>query len=90
MEYVVKYTGDISSLGYPTELLGHQYAILELTPEEVPELLQYRQIEYIEPSEDLSLSSFGYPLPLVHRTLSSSFPTDITNVIYYCVYGFDY
>lgn len=54
MEYIVKYTGDILSLGYPTELLGHQYAILELTPEEVPELLEYRQIEYFEPSEGLS------------------------------------
>ena len=59
MEYIVKYTGDIRSLGYPTELLGHQYAILELEPEEVPALLQYRQVEYIEPSEDLSSLLFS-------------------------------
>ena len=39
---------------YPTELLGHQYAILELEPDEVSELLEYPQIEYFEPSEGLS------------------------------------
>ena len=54
MEYIVKYNGDILSLGYPTELLGHQYAILELEPDEVSELLEYPQIEYFEPSEGLS------------------------------------
>lgn len=59
MEYIVKYTGDILSLGYPTELLGHQYAIMELEPDEVPELLQYRQIEYFEPSEGLSSFLFS-------------------------------
>ena len=54
MEYIVKYNGDVLSLGYPTELLGHQYAILELEPDEVSELLEYPQIEYFELSEGLS------------------------------------
>ena len=30
MEYIIKYTGDILSLGYPTELLDAQFAIMEL------------------------------------------------------------
>lgn len=54
MEFIVKYNGDILALGYPTELLGHQYAILELTPEEAASLPQYPQVEYLEPSEGLS------------------------------------
>ena len=47
MEFIVKYNGDILALGYPTELLGHQYAILELTPEEAASLPQYPQVEYL-------------------------------------------
>ena len=30
MEYIIKYTGDILALGYPTELLDAQFAIMEL------------------------------------------------------------
>ena len=30
MEYIIMYTGDILSLGYPTELLDAQFAIMEL------------------------------------------------------------
>ena len=29
MEYIIMYTGDILSLGYPTELLDAQFAIME-------------------------------------------------------------
>ena len=54
MEFIVKYNGDIRSLGFPTELLGHQYAILELTAQEARTLPGYPQVEYLEPSEGLS------------------------------------
>ena len=54
MEFIVKYAGDIRSLDYPAELLGHQYAIVDLPPEEAPRLREHPQVEYIEPSEDLS------------------------------------
>ena len=54
MEYIVKYNGDIRSLGYPTELLGHQYAILELTDGEAAALPRSPLVEYLEPSEGLS------------------------------------
>ena len=54
MEFIVKYNGDIRSLGFPTELLGHQYAILELTAQEARALPEYPQVEYLEPSEGLS------------------------------------
>ena len=39
MEYIIKYTGDILSLGYPTELLDAQFAILELLDQPPSRLL---------------------------------------------------
>ena len=54
MEYIVKYSGDILSLGYTTEILGEGYAILELEPMEAQRLGRYSQIEYYEPAERLS------------------------------------
>ena len=54
MEYIVKYSGDILSLGYTTEILGRGYAILELEPMEAQRLGRHSQIEYYEPAERLS------------------------------------
>lgn len=56
MEYIVKYNGDILALGYPTDILGQGYAILELEPMEAQRLGQYSQIEYYEASEKLTPS----------------------------------
>ena len=43
MEYIIKYTGDILSLGYPTELLDAQFAIMELRDQPPSRLLEHRQ-----------------------------------------------
>ena len=44
MEYIIKYTGDILSLGYPTELLDAQFAIMELEPDQAERLLEHSQV----------------------------------------------
>ena len=54
MEYIVKYTGDILALGYPTELLDAQFAILELEGEAPERLLEYPQVTSFEPARRLS------------------------------------
>lgn len=54
MEYIVKYTGDILSLGYPTELLDAQFAIMELEDREAERLLEYWQVTSMEPARRLS------------------------------------
>ena len=54
MEYIIKYTGDILSLGYPTELLDAQFAILELEHQPPEQLLTHPQITSIEPARRLS------------------------------------
>jgi subtilisin family serine protease len=54
MEYIIKYTGDILSLGYPTELLDAQFAIMELEDYAAGRLLEHRQITSFEPARRLS------------------------------------
>ncbi|MEY8386007.1 S8 family peptidase [Oscillospiraceae bacterium 38-13] len=54
MEYIIKYTGDILSLGYPTELLDAQFAIMELEAQDPERLLEYRQVTSFEPARKLS------------------------------------
>ena len=54
MEYIVKYTGDILALGYPTELLDAQFAIIELGDENPEHLLEYPQVTSYEPSRRIS------------------------------------
>ena len=60
MEYIIKYTGDILSLGYPTELLDAQFAIMELTDQEAGQILTHREVTSVEPSRGLcGLASRG-------------------------------
>ena len=54
MEYIIKYTGDILSLGYPTELLDAQFAIMELEARAAGRLLEYQQVSSYEPARHLS------------------------------------
>ena len=54
MEYIIKYTGDILSLGYPTELLDAQFAIMELGDQPAERLLEHRQVICVEPARRLS------------------------------------
>ena len=54
MEYIVKYTGDILSLGYPTELLDAQFAIVELEDQNPARLLEYPQVTSFEPARRIS------------------------------------
>ena len=54
MEYIIKYTGDILSLGYPTELLDAQFAIMELEARSAVRLLDYQQVSSYEPARNLS------------------------------------
>ena len=54
MEYIIKYTGDILSLGYPTELLDAQFAIMELRDQPPSRLLEHRQVTFYEPARHLS------------------------------------
>ncbi len=55
-EFIIKYNGDLLALGYPTEILSENYAIMELTEEEAKSILFQKEIEYIEPAKTLSLS----------------------------------
>ena len=54
MEYIIKYTGDILSLGYPTELLDAQFAIMELGEQAPQRLLEHRQVTCFEAARHLS------------------------------------
>jgi len=59
-EVIVKYNGDIGAvaaqLGIRAEVLGDSYAILTMPAAQVPELHQFREIEFIELPKSLSLS----------------------------------
>jgi len=59
-EVIIKHNGDIDAvaaeLGIRAEILGDSFAILTMPPERVPELHQYREIEFIELPKSLSLS----------------------------------
>ena len=54
MEYIIKYTGDILSLGYPTELLDAQFAIMDLDSIPPSRLLEHPQVTSYEPVRYLS------------------------------------
>ena len=54
MEYIIKYTGNILSLGYPTELLDAQFAIMELEAQDPERLLEHRQVTCFEAARRLS------------------------------------
>jgi subtilisin family serine protease len=56
MEIIVKYHGDILSLGFETEILSENYAIITIEEDRIPELLNYIEIEYIEMPKRLSLN----------------------------------
>ena len=64
MEYIIKYTGDILSLGYPTELLDAQFAIMELEAIPASRLLEYQQVTFYEPVRYLS--------PLADRSMEAA------------------
>ena len=59
-EVIVKYTGDISAamsaLSAQAEILGDSFAIITIESELIPELYNFREIEYIELPKNLSLS----------------------------------
>jgi len=59
-EVIVKYNGDIGlvadELGVRAEILGDSFAILTMLSERIPELHQYKEIEFIELPKSLSLS----------------------------------
>ena len=66
MEYIIKYTGNILSLGYPTELLDAQFAIMELEEESPERLLAYWQVTSFEPARRAAVPPRRYggsPVP---------------------------
>lgn len=52
-EYIIKYSGDILSLGLQVEVLSENYAIVIIDEQEVHTLYDYVEIEYIEPAKQL-------------------------------------
>ena len=54
MEYIIKYTGVLPALGFPTDLLDAQFAIMDLGEQDPMGLLDYRQITCFEPARSLS------------------------------------
>lgn len=54
MEYIIKYTGELPDLGFPTELLDAQFAIIDLGDRDPAYLLEYRQVTCYEPARHLS------------------------------------
>jgi len=59
-EVIVKYNGDLGAvadkLGIRAEFLGDAFAILTMPSARIPELQQYKEIEFIEMPKSLSLS----------------------------------
>lgn len=59
-EVIVKYNGDIqfvaAEVGAEAEILSERYAILTIEYEKIPLLLNYTEIEYIEPPKILTLN----------------------------------
>ena len=59
-EVIVKYNGDlgvvVDGLGIRAEILGDSFAILTLQAVRIPELYQYKEIEFIELPKSLTLS----------------------------------
>jgi len=59
-EVIVKYNGDLRAvadeLGIRAEILGDSFAILTIPSERIPELHNYKEIEFIELPKSLSLS----------------------------------
>jgi len=56
-EVIVKYSGNISALGFQTEILSENYAILTIPESEIPMLNQFTEIEYYELPAILTLAS---------------------------------
>ena len=54
MEYIIKYTGELPDLGYPTELLDAQFAVMDLGEGDPMGLLEHRQVTCFEPARSLS------------------------------------
>ena len=54
MEYIIKYTGKLPDLGFPTELLDAQFAIIDLGEQDPMGLLEHRQITCFEPARTLT------------------------------------
>ncbi|MDR1688194.1 MAG: S8 family serine peptidase [Clostridiales bacterium] len=55
-EIIVKYNGNISSLGFEAEILSESYAILTVPDKDAANLQSYAEIEYAEAPKTLSLS----------------------------------
>jgi len=69
-EVIVKYNGNISALGFQTEILNENYAILTLPESEIPALDTFTEIEYYELPKALALASLqafdAACIPFVH------------------------
>ena len=59
-EVVLKYNGDITSisneLGFEVEILTENYAIATISPNKIPNLIAYTQVEHIELPKTLTLN----------------------------------
>jgi subtilisin family serine protease len=55
-EVIVKYNGNITKLGFQTELLNDNYAVITLPESDIPKLDKFTEIEYVEKSKRLTLS----------------------------------
>ena len=74
MEVIVKYNGDITALGFETEILSENYAIVTLDERELPALADHVEIEYIEFSKTLTSNQQTDPsnhacVPFVHSAI---------------------
>lgn len=60
-EVIVKYNGDLSvvtaALGITAEILGDSFAILTLPHQRIPELHQFKEIEFVELPKSLTLQA---------------------------------
>ncbi|MDR1693061.1 MAG: S8 family serine peptidase [Oscillospiraceae bacterium] len=57
-EVIVKYSGDLAALGYPTEILSESYAVLTVPEGDLPGLTGRVEIEYAERPKRLTLSGY--------------------------------
>lgn len=72
-EVIVKYSGDVlrveAELGVQVEILGEGYAIITLQQEQIPQLYDFKEIEYIEMPRRLALN--------LNQSLRSSCVTEV-------------
>ncbi len=72
MEYIIKYTGELPDLGFPTERLDAQFALMDLGDRDPMALLEHREITCFEPARALSGLEVRTEGPMDYRSMEAA------------------